>query len=184
MPDPSPAGLRRRRRPRWWLVAPAAGVAVVGALLVGPGDSAPLTVVVDRPAPPFEVENVREGQPPVSLASARGRPVVLNFWASWCGPCLAEMPAFEAVSRRMAGRVAFLGMNHRDGRNPALDLLAETKVTYPSGHDPEGRLAPSFGAHGMPTTVFISADGRVLERRTGELTEDQLEAVIDRLFPA
>jgi len=182
VPEPSAAGTRRRRW--WWVAAPAAGVAVVGALLLGPGDSAPLTVVVDRPAPPFELENLREGGPAVSLASAGGRPVVLNFWASWCRPCLAEMPVFDAVSRRVAGRVAFLGVNHRDGRNPALDLLARTKVTYPSGHDPQGRLAPAFGARGMPTTVFISAGGRVLERRTGELTEEQLEAVIDRLFPA
>ncbi|MGH9180545.1 MAG: TlpA family protein disulfide reductase, partial [Acidimicrobiales bacterium] len=153
-------------------------------VVVAPTDPAPLTVRIDRPAPAFELDNLRLGLPAVSLAAAGGRPVVLNFWASWCGPCLAELPAFQAVSDPVSDRVAVLGVNHRDGRNPALDLLAETGVTYPSGHDPEGRLAVAMGVRGMPTTVFISADGRMLERRTGALSEAQLEQILARLFPA
>jgi cytochrome c biogenesis protein CcmG, thiol:disulfide interchange protein DsbE len=174
-----------RRRPRWPLGLGAAGVALAAAAMAfGPsGGAPPLTVTVDRPAPAFELPNLRPGQAPVSLASAGGRPAVLNFWASWCEPCLNELPAFQAASVRLAGRVAFLGINHRDGRNPALDLLAETGVTYPSGHDPEGEVAVAFGAQGMPTTVFVAADGRVLERRTGELSAGQLTAILDRLFP-
>jgi len=78
---------------------------------------------------------------------------------------------------------SILGVNHQDNRSAALDLVAETGVRYPAGFDPDGEVARSYGLFGMPTTLFISPDGSLLERRTGEISEKQLVATIDRLFP-
>jgi len=172
-------------RRRWlWPAGAAAVLAVAAAVVLRPTGGEALTVRVDRPAPAFELPDVLPGRPPVSLARAGGRPVVVNFWASWCVPCRAEMPALQAASRRLAGRVAFLGVNHRDGAGAAADLLTETGVTYPSGRDPEGRVAVAFGARGMPTTAFVDAGGTVVELRTGPLTSEQLLSIVERLFPA
>jgi cytochrome c biogenesis protein CcmG/thiol:disulfide interchange protein DsbE len=163
------------------IVGVVAAVAAVIAASTGDLPSAP-AVKGRGSAPAFELDNVHPGEAPVSLAAARGKPVVLNFWASWCVPCRREMPSFQAVHEATKERVTFLGVNNQDQRGPALRLLAETGVRYSSGYDPAGEVALAYGLYGMPTTVFISADGQLLERKTGEISRDQLEASIDRLF--
>jgi thiol-disulfide isomerase/thioredoxin len=156
---------------------------VAVAVLVSTGGLPSAPAVKGRgSAPAFEVENVRPGEAPVSLVAARGKPVVLNFWASWCVPCRREMPSSQAVHEATKERVTFIGMNNQDQRGPALRLLAETGVRYSSGYDPGGEVALAYDLYGMPTTLFISADGQLLERKTGGMSRDQLEASIDRLF--
>jgi thiol-disulfide isomerase/thioredoxin len=108
--------------------------------------------------------------------------VLVNFFASWCVPCRKEMPAFQAVSAQLGDRVAFIGVNHNDDRAGALQLLADTGVRYPTGYDPEGHVAASYGLFGMPSTLFVGADGTLLETHTGEISRDQLEQTISRLF--
>ena len=176
----------RRPRSLWWLAA-VAGVAVVGLAVAmtggGSSDDASATLVREnRPAPAFVLGDVRRPEAVVALEKFRGRPVVVNFWASWCPPCLREMPAFERVHQREGGRIGFVGVNHRDDRDSALRLLGRTGVTYPSGFDPDGQVADSYRLVGMPTTVFVSPSGRVVATRRGEMSERQLEATIDKLF--
>ncbi len=176
----------RPRRRRLFVVlglALAALVALVGivALVDGPPE-APLTRGEGRPAPGFSLPDLRRPEEKVELASYRGRPVVLNFWASWCVPCRREMPTFQAVSQELGHRVAFVGINHQDGRSPALRLLEETGVTYPAGHDPEGKVAVAYGLIGMPTTVFISPTGQVVATQVGEMSRSQLATAIEELF--
>ena len=172
---------RRRRRRRLVSGALAAiAVAIVAAAVAG-HEGSPI-VKGGGSAPEFVLENVHPGEPPVSLETLRGKPVVLNFWASWCGPCRKEMPAFEAVHQQAKDRIRFVGIDNQDYRDSALELLRQTGVSYPSGFDPKGKVAASFGLVGMPTTVFISGDGRLLERRTGEMNREQLEETIERLF--
>jgi len=142
-----------------------------------------LTVTGGGVARPFRLPNVVAGQPDVDLASLRGQPVVVNFWASWCVPCRQEMPALEAVHERVANRVVFVGVDHQDSRQDALQFLRQTRVRYPSGYDPAGSIAPSFGLFGLPSTIFMSPRGEVIERRTGAFTEAQLQATVDRLYP-
>jgi cytochrome c biogenesis protein CcmG/thiol:disulfide interchange protein DsbE len=174
----------RRRRHRVWLVLPGVLVAVLVAALAysGPKGRDARTVQGGGAARLFELPNVRRDEGVVSLASFRGKPVVLNFWASWCVPCRKEMPVFQAVAEQVEGRVAFVGVNHQDSRRLALDLLAETGVRYPSGYDPDGKVAAAYGLFGMPTTLFISPEGMILERRTGEMNRQDLERAIERLF--
>lgn len=134
-----------------------------------------------RPAPTFSLPDTRDPAARVELAAFRGRPVVVNFWASWCVPCRNEMPAFEAAHQRFRDRVAFVGVNHQDGRTPALDLLRQTGVTYASGSDPDGKVAAAYRLIGMPSTVLVSADGHVVATHTGELSRSQLDGMIEKL---
>ena len=133
-------------------------------------------------APAFAVPDLRDETRTIELEQLRGHPVVLNFWASWCVPCRKELPAFQAVYGRMGDQVTFLGMNHQDSRDDAVALLRKTGVQYQSGFDPKGRVARAYALYGMPTTVFISAGGRILATRTGEMSESQLADEIRDLF--
>ena len=174
-----------RRLLAFSLSALLAGARVAGGVTSGGSRrGSALVARASGPAKDFTLDNLQPAQAPVSLASLRGRPVVVNFWASWCVPCRKEMPALEAVDRQGRGRVAFVGVNDQDGRRAALEFVAETQVSYPSGYDPEGKVAASYGLFGLPTTLFISAQGRLLERRTGAITQQELRTTIARLFGA
>ena len=115
----------------------------------------------------------------LSLASYAGEPLVVNFWASWCPSCVAEMSAaFLPAQQTLGDRVSFLGVNIQDERSKALELIDETGVLFDLAEDPTGALYADLGGLGMPFTVFISADGRVVDVHNGPLTEGQL---VDRI---
>ncbi|HEY9558424.1 MAG TPA: TlpA disulfide reductase family protein [Acidimicrobiales bacterium] len=136
----------------------------------------------EREAPSFALPGLVDEGDVVRLSDHRGSPVVLNFWASWCAPCRREMPALAQVSAELDGRVSFIGIDHQDRREEALALLRQTGVRYPTAFDPTGGTAQDYGLRGMPTTVFIDADGRVLATSLGELTESELRTSILELF--
>jgi cytochrome c biogenesis protein CcmG/thiol:disulfide interchange protein DsbE len=116
------------------------------------------------------------------LAALRGVPVVVNQWASWCGPCRAEFPFFAELAERYERDVAFVGLNSRDERGAAQAFLAEHPVPYPSVFDERGAQARSIGAGASwPTTVFYNAEGTpVLIRQGGYVDVGALEAEIRR----
>lgn len=118
----------------------------------------------------------------ISLADYRGRPVVLNFFASWCLFCIGEMPAFQRVYVSLGERVAFIGIATQDRPESALRLAALTKVSYDLADDSSGRVFGQLEANGMPTTVFVDREGRVVERFTGPLTEHALRDRIAEHF--
>lgn len=114
------------------------------------------------------------------LSDLRGKPVVLNFWASWCPACVSEMPAFGEVHRRLAGRVEFIGINMQEvDLDAAAALVEQTDVDYRLAHDPDGAIYAEFGGIAMPTTVFISADGSVERVHAGTMFADELTEIID-----
>jgi len=94
------------------------------------------------------------------LASLKGYPVVVNAWASWCGPCRFELPVFQSQSARLGRRVAFLGINHKDAEAEARAFQREFPTSYPSYVDPDGRIARRYGVQGLPFTVFYAPTGR------------------------
>jgi cytochrome c biogenesis protein CcmG, thiol:disulfide interchange protein DsbE len=116
------------------------------------------------------------------LDELRGTPVVINKWASWCGPCRAEFPVFQQVATDRGKTVAFLGINGADKRPAAERFLAERPVPYPSYEDPDEKIAQSLNAAKFfPMTIFVDARGRVAFTKAGEYTtRAELEADIDR----
>lgn len=126
-----------------------------------------------------------------SLWSA-GRPLVLNFWAGLCPPCRAEMPDFQRVydERGAANaKFAFIGVDigpfiGLGSRDEARALLRELRVTFPAGTTFDARAVRNYEIVGMPTTVFITPDGKILRKHAGLLTYEQMNAFIDELLRA
>ena len=114
------------------------------------------------------------------LAELRGHPVVVNQWASWCGPCRYEFPFFQRLAEKYDGRVAFLGVDSRDSRDAAKRFLKEYPVPFPHFYDKDTRIARLFrGARAWPTTAFYDASGRLAYTHMGAYSDEAgLEADI------
>jgi thiol-disulfide isomerase/thioredoxin len=118
------------------------------------------------------------------LAALKGRPVIVNKWASWCGPCQAEFPVFQEAARTHGKEIAFIGLNSGDADKKAKRFLAERPLPFPSFTDPDSKIAYSreIGA-GFPMTEFIGADGKSAFIHSGGYTsEAQLTEDIERYF--
>lgn len=116
------------------------------------------------------------------LADLRGHPVVVNQWASWCGPCRFEFPFLAHQARKYGGRVAFLGVDSQDNRGNAAEFLKGRPVPYPHYFDPDGSVARVFrGGRAFPTTVFYSRSGKLVFSHIGAYaTESKLEQDVRR----
>jgi cytochrome c biogenesis protein CcmG/thiol:disulfide interchange protein DsbE len=113
-----------------------------------------------------------------SIADYRGRPLVVNFFASWCVPCIVEMPAIEEVHQRHAADVAFLGLAVRDRPQDAAEIVRRTGVTYDIGLDPAVEMHAAFGAIAMPATAFVSPNGEILHVHNGSLDAERLDHLV------
>ena len=111
----------------------------------------------------------------VDLAEVRHRPVVVNFWASWCDPCRREAPLLERTWRAERGRVLFLGVNQNDARNDALAFIRRFALSYPSLREPGDASAIRWGVGGFPVTFFLAPDGGVVAQSIGQLRPAQLQ---------
>jgi cytochrome c biogenesis protein CcmG, thiol:disulfide interchange protein DsbE len=116
------------------------------------------------------------------LRELRGYPVVVNKWASWCGPCRAEFPIFQSVAADQGKEVAFLGIDSNDGEDSARDFVAEFPLPYPSYIDPDQEIADQLeGALAFPATAFYDSEGRLVHVRNGPYSnDDELTADIER----
>jgi len=116
------------------------------------------------------------------LETLRGHAVVVNQWASWCGPCRFEFPFFAHQARKYSARVAFLGVNSQDSRASAGAFLKQQPVPYPHYYDPDGTVARVFrGGRAFPTTAFYGSSGKLVYTHIGAYaTEAKLEEDIRR----
>ena len=149
-------------------LAPEAGTGQVEPV----GSAVAVIPEAERPPLPAFTGRTLDGHQ-LDLATLRGRPLVLNFWASWCGPCRAEQQGLELASRTLAGRdVRMVGVNIRDDRGAAASYLEEFGVGYPSLFDRAALLSARLGALGPqapPYTLVVDARGRVAARVFGAL---------------
>jgi len=114
--------------------------------------------------------------PEVDLAALRGRPVVVNFWATWCEPCVREFPLLRAAAAaHKADRLAVVGVLTGDRPGPARDFIRAQRATWPTALDPEATAAAAWGAVGLPHTWFVRPDGTVASHQLGELTKASLD---------
>ncbi len=115
------------------------------------------------------------------LAALRGHPVVVNVWASWCGPCRTEMPALQRVALQRGRSVAFVGVNLKDNRAAARRFLQTVPLSYPSYEDPDGQIYNEYALAGAPSTIFYDAAGNKTFTHQGPfLTTADLNRDIDR----
>ncbi|HEX9681826.1 MAG TPA: TlpA disulfide reductase family protein, partial [Acidimicrobiales bacterium] len=207
MTDSSPTSNPLVRRDPRRLVSLAAlavvglGALVAGVVGFGGGDDREIVRISDdlepgdlEPSsdPPDEGDAARiaaiplitlDGSETTTLASLRGGPVVLNFFASWCAPCVSEMPEFDEVHRARGDEVTIVGVNTADDRpSDGQRIVEATGVTYRILRDDTGDLFGELGAFAMPTTVLIDAEGNVVRIRGGIVSRSELNDLIDELL--
>ena len=112
----------------------------------------------------------------MTLASLRGRPAVINFWATWCVPCFQEHPLLVSAARSLGDRVRFVGVIYEDSEQQVRGFLARQGSAYPSLVDPGSRTAIAFGVFGVPETYFLDAEGKIAAKHIGPLDAQSLEA--------
>ena len=148
------------------------------AAVEGEGESAP------QPAPDFTVYDA-EGNGITLSVLMDGKPTVLNFWASWCGPCRSEMPHIQEAYERLGGEVSFVMINMTDGQREtqesAEEYMAESGWTFPIYFDLDYDAAMTYGAYSLPQTYFIDAEGRLIAAARGSMSAEVLQSGIDMI---
>lgn len=168
------------------ILALVAVAAVAGAACSsgGGGDEGDFAQPVDEPgdrseAPQFSVP-LLDGEGELTTADLAGTPVVLNFWASWCGPCRAETPALVEFSEQNPG-VRVVGVAVDDDPADSRRFAGEFDVPYELASDRQGTEAAKFGVQGLPVTVILDDQGRVVTTWFGEITGDDLDLFVEQL---
>ncbi|NOZ71861.1 MAG: TlpA family protein disulfide reductase [Chloroflexi bacterium] len=133
-------------------------------------------------APPIEMKTY-DGEP-ISLAAYRGKPVIVNFWASWCLSCREEQPILEAAWRKYKDRVMFIGIAYLDQEVNARAYMEEFDVTYPYGPDLGSRIYTAYHVQGVPETFFIDAEGKLHGFHVGPISAQALDERIQQLLAA
>jgi cytochrome c biogenesis protein CcmG/thiol:disulfide interchange protein DsbE len=176
------------------LGAQVAAVAVVAGLLglliwkVAQGESEVTTELArggTPAAPPFTLERL-DGKGDLAIQSLRGKTVVLNFWASWCGPCRDEMPLLQQGSERWKDRnVVFVGIDIDDLRSDARSFLERYGVTYANVYDGKSSTVGRYGATGVPETYFVDPAGKIRWRVAGPVEDgEDLDKGIEQALQA
>lgn len=148
---------------------------LVGLLFLGLGKNpneirSPL---IGRPAPAFGLGEAGTGKT-IDVARYRGKPVVINFWATWCGPCWEEHPVLVAGARGHP-EVQFVGVVFQDTEDKILGFLEQRGASYPTVVDDRGKTAIAYGVAGVPETFFLDANGVIVAKYSGPLNAADLE---------
>jgi len=174
------------------LLLVAFAVVLVGAaVLYNTFGDAPVPGTVAQPqdaqrveAPDFTVIDGEGNE--VKLSDFRGKPVVLNFWASWCGPCKSEMPAFDEKYRQLGDEVVFMMINATDGGRETVDtakeFISDSGYSFPVYYDTMYEANYFYGVTALPTTFFIDAEGYAVGYTSGAMSEAFLQQCIDLIY--
>jgi thiol-disulfide isomerase/thioredoxin len=150
-----------------------------GSTPASPSQAASLSLTPDaKPQPLDKVTFTDFHGTKVTLASLKGTPLVVNFFASYCTPCITEMPALQSVHDQLGSKVTFLGLAVTDRQGPAQALIKKTKVSYRTAQDKDGSVLATVQGNVLPTTVLIDAAGKIVETHSGAVTADELRALV------
>jgi peroxiredoxin len=165
------------------LVVTLLGSVWVGMTRVKPGQvnpsGRPPSPDIGYTAPDFTL--LTPGGEELSLSDFRGKPVLLNFWATWCPPCRAEIPALEQASRQLEGRAVILGVDVQESPGTVQAFMEEAGITYAVVIDPDAVVAHTYRIRAYPTTYFIDPRGVIVELYNGPMTEPLIFMRLDDL---
>jgi peroxiredoxin len=150
----------------------AAGGEEAPPQIVGLIDSSPPDV--GQPAPDFALTDVRDADRVIKLSDFRGKVVVLNWYASWCGPCRTEIPDFQVAYDQLEGDVVVFGVNLQETRGEAAGLLDDLGASYPAVLDEDGEVSQHYRVSGLPVTYIIDRDGIIMAGGQGIVTDKAL----------
>ena len=135
--------------------------------------------LIGRTAPAFALKAVG-GHETIDVSQLRGKPLVINFWATWCGPCYQEHPTLVQNARMLGSNVQFIGIVFNDTEDKIQSFLNERGSAYPTLLDDEGKTAIAYGVGGVPETFFINPAGKVVAKYEGPLDTDTLQAELQK----
>ncbi|MEA2622309.1 MAG: cytochrome c biosis protein CcmG, thiol:disulfide interchange protein DsbE [Chloroflexota bacterium] len=175
-------------RPASRVVGLLGGLALIGVLLgvfalaFARGSSPGPAAQLGRQAPAFALERLGGGR--LALDELRGKPIILNFWASWCLPCRDEAPMLTGLAADYASHgLQVVGIVYRDDTASAIDFMSRYGQTYPGLLDPGQRTALDYGVFGVPETYFIDAAGAIRARQLGPLSASALRSTVEKILP-
>lgn len=161
---------------RWvWILVAIAGVGAFVAAEALSGTHA----ATARAAPPLPAKVLEP--PAATIAGLHGRPAIVHFWASWCGPCQKEAPELARLGRELHGRATLVGVDYTDAAGSARAFIARHGWRFPILADPSGSTGDAYGLNGLPTTFLVDAHGRIVRRLTGPQTAAGLLRAVQRL---
>jgi cytochrome c biogenesis protein CcmG/thiol:disulfide interchange protein DsbE len=169
-----------RLKPAAQILAVALVASLLGLLIWKiAGDSG--GVGVGEPAPAFALPHLADPEQEVALADYDGKAKVLNFWASWCGPCRDEAPLLQAAWQRYrAEGLVVVGVNMRDFLGDARRFVRQFELTYPNVYDGPAKLYEPYGLTGFPETVVVDRNGRIVEHVRGAVDAEKLDGAIEK----
>jgi cytochrome c biogenesis protein CcmG, thiol:disulfide interchange protein DsbE len=133
-------------------------------------DDAPVASV-GKPVPHFDLPTL-SGDERVAVADHVGKPMVINFWATWCVPCRTEAPLLERAAKRYDDRVVFIGVDVRDFNGDAKNFVEKHGLTYLIAYDGPAKLWEPWGITGLPETFFVDRNGMIIDHKVGEITDE------------
>jgi cytochrome c biogenesis protein CcmG/thiol:disulfide interchange protein DsbE len=156
---------------------------LVAVLFVGLGkDPAAIrSPLIGKPAPVFALREVGTGRT-IDISQLKGKPVVVNFWATWCAPCWEEHPVLVANARQLQPDVQFLGVVFQDQESTIQNFLNQRGSSYPTVMDDKGKTAIAYGVGGVPETFFLDANGTIVDKFSGPMTTDILQQHLQKVL--
>jgi cytochrome c biogenesis protein CcmG/thiol:disulfide interchange protein DsbE len=155
--------------------------AIVAVLFVGLGKDpqAIASPLIGRPAPDFALKAVGTGET-IDLAQFRGKPVIVNFWATWCHPCWDEHPVLTQTSQVLGNQVQFLGVVFQDDESRIKNFLQQRGWAYPTLVDQAGKTAIAYGVGGVPETYFLDKNGTIVAKFAGPMSADDIQTNLQK----